>query len=188
MPSSDPIAIPKIISIVKILNPRSILDVGCGTGKYGLLFREYLDINYNRLNPASWQIIIDAVEIDESYLTPVHEFIYNNVWNADWLKHSVPDGYDIIFLGDVLEHWPDGKWQEALLKAKRYSKFTIIACPNWSGSIMQGSFYGHDQEIHQIALTPQIVGGRCLFASSKQFITVFDNYELGLLEGRDVLL
>jgi SAM-dependent methyltransferase len=188
MPSSDPITIPKIIAIIKRLEPRSILDVGCGTGKYGFLFREYLDINYGRFSPAAWEVKIDAVECDMSYITPVHEFVYNNVWNTDWLYFSRTDEYDVIFMGDVLEHWPEGKWQQALSKAKRFSKFTIVACPNWQGSIAQGSFYGHDQERHRVALTPQMVGGRCLFANSKQFITVFDTYELELLEGGDVLL
>jgi SAM-dependent methyltransferase len=188
MPSSDPVTIPRIVSIIKTLMPRSILDVGCATGKYGLLFREYLDISYNRLNPKSWQVTIDAVEIDKSYLTPVHDYIYNNVWNTDWLYYSGTEGYDVIFMGDVLEHWPEGKWQQALSKAKRFSKYTIVTCPNWSGSITQGSFYEHDQERHRVALTPKIVGGRCLFANSKQFITVFDNYELEILEGKDVLL
>jgi len=188
VPSSDPTTIPKVVSIIKTLMPRSILDVGCATGKYGLLFREYLDISYGRLDPADWEITIDAVEIDESYLTPVHDYIYENVWTTDWLYFSRTNVYDVIFMGDILEHWPEGKWQRALSKAKRLSKIVIVVCPNWQGSITQGSFYGHEQERHRVALTPEIVGGRCLFANSKQFITVFDTYELELLEGKDVLL
>ena len=187
MPSSDPITIPKVLSVVMGLQPRSILDVGAGTGKYGLLFREYLDLNHGRLDRNDWQIKIDAVEIDESYLTEVHGFVYNDVIISDWLDYT-PTFYDVIFMGDVLEHWPDSKWQKALMKAKQYSKITIIVAPNWRGSIEKGSWFGHDQEAHRVALTPQMVGGRCLFANSKAFMCIFDNTNRGLLEGKNVCL
>jgi hypothetical protein len=185
--------IPKVLSVVMRLNPYSILDVGAGTGKYGLLFREYLDWNYGRLNRDEWQYTIDAVEIDESYITPVHSYVYNKITIANWLSPVVDcrdyQPYDLIFMGDVLEHWPDGEWQKALMKAKKYSRFTLVVCPNWQGSIAQKSFYGHDQEEHKVVLSPQIVGGRCLFASSKMFMCGFNNMGvMTKLEDRDICL
>lgn len=188
MPSSDFIMIPKVLQIVKTIDPTSVLDVGAGNGRYGLLFRECLDWNYGRLNRDEWQCTIDAVEIDESYVTIIHSYLYNDVWISDWLEYIPKKAYDLIFMGDVLEHWPDGKWQEALMKAKKHSRFTLIVSPNWDGSLGQASWFGHDQEEHRVALTPQVVGGRCLFANSKAFMCVFDNKNMGLLEARDICL
>ena len=44
MPSSSPIHIPIVISIVRQMQPQSLLDIGVGFGKWGHLFREYLDV------------------------------------------------------------------------------------------------------------------------------------------------
>jgi ubiquinone/menaquinone biosynthesis C-methylase UbiE len=44
MPTSYLNNIPDIITAIKSQNPKSILDVGCGFGKYGFLIREYLEL------------------------------------------------------------------------------------------------------------------------------------------------
>ncbi|MHC4413011.1 MAG: class I SAM-dependent methyltransferase [Planctomycetota bacterium] len=186
MPSSDPINIPKVLSVVNALNPLSILDVGPGNGRYGFLFRECLDWNWGRLAGDQWKTRIDAVEIDPLYIRPIHRYVYDEIHVCDWLYHDVFTPYDLVFMGDVLEHWPDGQWQQALGKAREHSKFTLVVCPNWTGSINQGSWHGHHQEKHWSVLSPELVGGRCLFANSKSFMCVFDNKNTGLLEGKDI--
>jgi SAM-dependent methyltransferase len=188
MPSSDPVTIPKVLSVVSALEPLSILDVGAGNGRYGFLLREALDWNWGRLERARWKVRIDAVEVDPSYITPIHDYVYDNVDIMNWLYYEPERQYDLIFMGDVLEHWQEGQWQQALKKAQEYAKFTLVVSPNWRGSTAQGSWHGHHQEKHWVALSPGMVGGRCLFASSKTFMCVFDNHNTGLLEGKDVCL
>ncbi|HDZ14394.1 hypothetical protein LCGC14_0993670 [marine sediment metagenome] len=188
MPSSDIAMIPKVISIVNAIDPKSILDIGMGNGRYGFLFRECLDWNYGRLDKRDRIIRIDGIDITDSYITDVHRTVYNNIIVSDWMEHEPSIPYGLIFMGDVLEHWPEGIWQKALTKAKRFSKFTIVVAPNWRGSIAQGEWHGHKYESHEVVLSPQSVGGKCLFASSKMFICVFDNNETGILEGRDICL
>ena len=51
MPTSDMHNIVPILTIMQHLQPRSVLDIGCGFGKYGVLLREYLDIWHERLEP-----------------------------------------------------------------------------------------------------------------------------------------
>lgn len=48
MPTSYPEAISSILELVRREEPRSILDLGVGFGKYGMLCREMLDIPYER--------------------------------------------------------------------------------------------------------------------------------------------
>ncbi len=48
MPLSFAQAIPVIIEQVAHLKPSSILDVGIGFGKYGVLLREVLEFPYER--------------------------------------------------------------------------------------------------------------------------------------------
>jgi hypothetical protein len=188
MPSSDPQTIPKVLKLVEILQPKSILDVGAGNGRYGFLFREKLDWDWGRLARDSWQIKIDAVEAEPGYITPIHQYVYNYIFQGDWLSCNLAR-YDLIFMGDVLEHFGEGDWQRALMMAKQGSKFTIVVCPNWRGSIAQEAWGGNEYERHRVELSPSLVGGKCVFANSKMFISVFDNGGTGgALDRRDILL
>ena len=48
MPTSWYQAVPAIIDLVHMDGPQSILDIGVGFGKYGVLLRESIDIPYER--------------------------------------------------------------------------------------------------------------------------------------------
>ena len=91
--------------INKIKKTKSVLDIGCGFGKYGFLMREFLDIRLKRYNKLEWETQIDAVEIYEEYFTPVHRHIYSMCYAQDICKFvDVIYNYDIILLSEVIEH------------------------------------------------------------------------------------
>lgn len=110
MPSSVPYALPIIASIARQLRPLSVLDVGVGFGKYGCLFREYLDIwemqtiaDYDR---SHWKTIIEGIEATPEYLTVLHEYVYDQIHVGDVNEIIDTLGtYDVIIMGDVLEHF-----------------------------------------------------------------------------------
>ncbi len=182
MPSSDPVTIEKVLKLVSRLNPHSILDVGAGNGRYGFLFREILDWNWGRIDQFAWQATIDALEVQASYISRVHDYVYNNILVGDWIDIEIGD-YDLIFMGDILEHFEN--WEFALKKAITHASVVIVVAPNWRGSINQGAWMGNEHEAHKVELNPGMVGGRCLFANSKAFMTVFGIEHIPL---RDVLL
>ena len=183
MPSSDPVTIPYVLKLVATLNPQSILEIGPGNGRYGFLFRETLDFNYGRF--ANWTTLIDAIEIEPDYIRALHDYIYNHIYIGDWLDIDIPRKYDLVFMGDVLEHFAEGDWQLALRKANQYGKSVIVVSPNWEGSSSQGAWQGYQNETHLSELSPSKVGGKCVFANSKSFICVFGDKRL---MNRDVLL
>lgn len=186
MPSSDYTSIPKVLAVVDRIKPRSILDVGVGTGRYGFLFRETLDWNYGRFNREDWWTRIDGVEIDASYIMDHHKSLYSIIYNGDFNKVDLAGTYNLIFMGDVLEHWPNGEWHEALKKARLHSDVTLVVAPNHNGSLRQGAWRGHESERHHVVLSPEKVGGRCLFANSKFFMCGFDNRNIGILDSWDI--
>src|SRR5678815_1944899 len=110
MPSSRPNTIPTVIHLLRQLRPQSILDVGVGFGKWGHLFREYTDINEAERDPAryqraNWQVRIDGIEGHEPYITDLHRFLYNDlhIGDARVVLPRLPV-YDLVFLGDIIEH------------------------------------------------------------------------------------
>src|SRR5881396_2107896 len=110
MPSSRPNTIPTVVHLVRQLKPKSILDVGIGFGKWGHLFREYTDILEAEHDPAryrreNWRVRIDGIEGHAAYLTEMHRYIYNTIHLGDARELvTKADRYDLIFMGDILEH------------------------------------------------------------------------------------
>lgn len=110
MPSSRPNAVPVVVHLIKQLKPMSILDVGIGFGKWGHLFREYTDILASQDDPGryhreNWKVRIDGIEGFPDYVTDMHRYLYNNILMGD-VREVVKsiDAYDVIFLGDIIEH------------------------------------------------------------------------------------
>lgn len=86
------------------LQPRSVLDVGPGYGKYGFLVREALDFAVGRLDRPSWQVRIDGIDAFP-YKSPLLAWVYDAITVADIaiVAADLPP-YDLVILGDVIEH------------------------------------------------------------------------------------
>ena len=112
MPTSQLNQLPQIIELILFTNPEKMLDIGVGFGKYSFLSREYLELwddkgeLSNWTNRSKWTRRIDGIEVFKGYLTPVHNFIYDNVYIGNVLDILPTIGivYDLILLIDVLEH------------------------------------------------------------------------------------
>jgi hypothetical protein len=158
MPSSRPNAIPTVIGVVMELKPCSILDVGVGFGKWGHLFREYTDIIASESNPSryrkeNWRVRIDGIEGFANYLTPMHEYIYDKVEVGDAIEVLPRMGrYDLIFLGDVIEHFEKEEGRRLLTLALSHAeKALMITTPRYETP--QGSSCGNELERHRSCWT-----------------------------------
>ncbi|MFY9799465.1 MAG: methyltransferase domain-containing protein [Candidatus Nitrosopolaris sp.] len=131
MPSSPYKHISKIMDIIYKLSPNSILDVGAGFGKYGLLCREYLELWDGRQKYHEFIRRIDGVEVYGKYITPVHQFVYNNIYSEDItvLIDKIDFRYDLVLLIDVLEHFDKPTGQSLLEKLLRQNKGVLISTP-----------------------------------------------------------
>lgn len=151
MPSSYVGGIPLVIAEVLKLNPKSVLDVGCGFGKYGVLLREYLDVIRDKhYNKSEWVRRIDAVEVNREYITPLHEYVYSNVYVDGALKFlsGIKHRYDVILLCDVVEHFIKAKGVELLnLAMDRCAKGVIGTTPN--GYVKQDVWFNNISEVHR---------------------------------------
>ena len=154
MPSSRPNTIPTVIHLLRQLKPRSILDVGIGFAKWGHLFREYTDIveaehDPSRYQRQNWKIQIDGIEGFPDYLTDMHWFIYNkiHIGDARSLIRELPN-YDLVFLGDVLEHFSKEDGRQFLRDAFAHSnKAVILTTPKFETE--QGDLCGNEMERHR---------------------------------------
>jgi 2-polyprenyl-3-methyl-5-hydroxy-6-metoxy-1,4-benzoquinol methylase len=94
------------MDLIISVKPFSVLDVGSGFGKYGVLCREYLEL-WDGREEYKFLRRIDGVEVFENYITPLHKYIYNNMYteNIINLVNNLDYSYDLVLLIDVLEHF-----------------------------------------------------------------------------------
>ena len=119
------------IELIRKLNPASILDVGAGFGRWGILFREFLEIWDNSRYDGKWERIIDAVEIYSGYIKDYHHYFYNNIYIEDALTFlkKTDKHYDLINFGDVIEHFTKPEGEELISLAMERARYVLINIP-----------------------------------------------------------
>jgi hypothetical protein len=149
MPSSHYFQLNEIVDLISLTDPGKLLDIGIGFGKYGFLAREYLELwndigDYNK-----WERQIDGIEAFEPYITPVHKFIYNNVFlgNAIEILPDLKDKYDLILMIDVFEHFTYQDGLKLLGECRKKGKNILISVPIEMSA--QEAVYGNEFETHK---------------------------------------
>ena len=88
---------------------------------------------------------MDAIEIFEPYINQYGlKSKYNNVWNENILTFEF-DYYNIILMGDVLEHIEEGEGIEIIKKLYSKCDELVIAIPF---NAPQGAWGGNIYETH----------------------------------------
>jgi 2-polyprenyl-3-methyl-5-hydroxy-6-metoxy-1,4-benzoquinol methylase len=148
MPSSQHYHISKIMDLIISVKPFSVLDVGCGFGKYGVLCREYLELWDGR---QEYEFVrrIDGVEVFENYITPLHKFIYNNMYIENIINviSKLDYSYDLVLLIDVLEHFSKGEGMLLLNNLLKKNKGILVSTPKKPSP--QKDVFGNAFEIHK---------------------------------------
>lgn len=101
-------------------NPQRILDVGAGYGKHGVLLREYLDPTPVVHGVEAWEPYVDAHRL---------RGIYDHLYTRDILTFTDVEllSYDLIVMGDVIEHLDKLDALAFLERARR--SWMVIATP-----------------------------------------------------------
>jgi hypothetical protein len=149
MPTSNISQITDIMELIYFTNPRSILDIGVGFGKYGFLSREFLELMDGRKKYNDWKVNIVGIEAFKDYLTQVHDFIYDKIYlgNVIDILPTINNKFDMILLIDVLEHFDFRDGIKILNICKEKSDYMIVSTPKDIG-IQQDSF-NNTFEIHK---------------------------------------
>jgi cyclopropane fatty-acyl-phospholipid synthase-like methyltransferase len=127
--------------IKKLITEKSnLLDIGCGRGTYKDLFKD-VEVIAN----SNWV----AVEVWEPYISQFNLTAkYNKILNEDAraLDWKTLGNWDLVFMGDVLEHMTKEQAQELVDLALKHTKYILISIP--IVYMPQGADGGNEYEIH----------------------------------------
>lgn len=136
MASSFQSQISTIIHLAMKLQPKTVLDVGKGFGKYGFLLHEYIGINpHKRINPSmkmkeQSSVIIDAVDADPDLMLPHLDQLYDHVYMQDIHQNmNFQRRYDLVLMVDVIEHLKKEEAITFLKKCLAEGSALIVATP-----------------------------------------------------------
>lgn len=150
VPVSIQVQVTHCLNKIIQLQPKSVLDVGCGFGKWGYLCREYLDVFPGRPFKEQWTTRIDGIEFFESYIMEHQRFLYSNIMIGDVrdLCKEI-DQYDLIIAGDVIEHMfkdeAEAVVETLYARANQLLMVNIPLGPGW----IHPEAYGNPAELHR---------------------------------------
>lgn len=114
MPIGCSSLVPYLAAELHALQPRSVLDLGCGYGWAGAAVRQWVD---GGVRP--WRTRLVGVEAFAAYRSPQWD-VYDEVVCADlvaWLKAN-DERWPVVLLLDVVEHFERGAGVEVLALAR----------------------------------------------------------------------
>ncbi|TFH75787.1 class I SAM-dependent methyltransferase [Gammaproteobacteria bacterium LSUCC0112] len=137
MPFSQSSQLSSIVGFLETVQPKSILDVGTGFGQYGFLARTNIEhFNLFEVNGpvarkrerSEWNIVIDGIEAFKDYITPVHEYAYNNIFIGDAMDvlPTLLRRYDVVLAIDILEHFDKDQGRQFIELLKQVCSGSVL--------------------------------------------------------------
>ena len=138
------------VDVMMKIDPGSVLDVGVGFGRWGMLVREFCEVWRGRYFSDQWTVRVDGIEAFEKNVCEYHRHFYNQIFVGDAAEFLTPDRcrYDLIILGDVLEHFERGAAQELLDRCIAGARYVMANIP-LGAAYEQGEMYGNVYERHR---------------------------------------
>jgi phospholipid N-methyltransferase len=158
MPGSSNVLFDLIVTVLRVLEPRTVCDIGAGMGKYGHILREMS-------GEAGFATKLTAVEIDRSYVEQYAlDKIYDEVIVADAVEliRDPSRRFDVVVIGDCIEHLRKSDGVDLLNFLVYRAGYIVVVYPV---EYIQDGPSDHAQEAHiSVWSEADFVNFKCLHA------------------------
>lgn len=149
MMTSFPENIATICGVIAQVNPKQLLDVGSGFGKYGLLARETLMAQAAERGDWTPKDELFAVCVEGAQFfhdLPYHKSIYNAHFHVDakTLSTDFLKSFALTLMIDIAEHWPKQDVLDFVLRCGP----VLVSTPKGVHMYTE-EYYGKDCPKHQ---------------------------------------
>jgi hypothetical protein len=126
VPTGPLAPVPVIIESALALEPRSVLDLGMGTGKYGFLIRDQTDFAGGKRT-----LRIVGIEGYAAYIREHHHAIYDEVVIGDVRDYltTTNERFDVGLAIDIIEHFEPERAVDFVGKALDVCRFVFVSSP-----------------------------------------------------------
>ena len=123
--------VPLITDTVLALSPRSVVDLGMGTGKYGYMLREQHDLALMHGGNEPWRLRLVGVEGYAEYVGDVQRLLYDEVVISDVRGYlaETEEHFDVALALDILEHFTPRDGEAFLGAALDHAKHVVVMTP-----------------------------------------------------------
>lgn len=162
MPGSFPVFDSLLERVIEWTGPRTALDIGTGAGKVGRMLHRYAP----GCRPT-------GIEVEASYVDRFGlRALYDPLHVADatvWCREH-RDAFDLIVLGDCIEHLPKSAGLDLLNELVHRCAWLVVVAPEF---VVQGSVDGIDSEAHRSVWSERDFGWHDLYAFDNCRATTF---------------
>ena len=144
-----------VVERLREIQPRSIIDVGCGWGRWGCLAREFLELWEHRYQRHQWAVRIDALDVHPGTWTPLHRFVYDDIFQINALEWVPVRDYDVAICCDVIEHMPKDQGKAFLARMRRCIPHVLVGIPIGKAWPLYGGFDGNEYAGHLARWEPE---------------------------------
>ena len=145
------------------IEPKRVVDVGVGFGRWGMTLREFAEVWFNRVLPHEWEIDIEGVEAFEGSIVDYHREFYNRIHIGDALEvlPSLEGGWNLAILGDVLEHFYKSDGERLLADLVERADYVMVNLPlgeDWPQEDMYDNPYEEHKAVWEIEdFSPELI-------------------------------
>lgn len=92
--------IPFCVEVLMRIEPRRVLDVGVGFGRWGIIVREFCDVWFGRVLPEQWSVYVEGIEAFAPSISSYHSSFYNKIWVGDAVEvfSRIDKSWDVVIL------------------------------------------------------------------------------------------
>lgn len=127
-----------VVDLFHELQPKNMLDIGCGAGKYGKIAQQIIP-NTKRI----------GIEVEEKYIEKFElRSLYDEMrvgYASEVLNKDVNETFDLVVIGDCIEHMPKSVGIDLINYLTYRTKYILILAPEF---IIQHEVEGVKEEAH----------------------------------------
>lgn len=138
------------------IQPKRVVDIGVGFGRWGMILREFGEVWFSRVLPEQWEIDIEGIEAFEGSIVDYHRQFYNRIHVGDALEvlPGLDGDWTLAILGDVLEHFYKSDGERLLSDLVERSDYVLVNLPlgeDWPQEDMYENPYEEHKAVWELS-------------------------------------